>query len=140
MSHLLAVLRGSDQGRTLEEQKVHPRAARRRLQSADYERLCKVFDDLLPPAPPHNSEAFARIKGLIGSIPPRWDYSCEGLGAALLQLQVLSGLLLSQQKRCALLEDQLSLQLEKDRLFRVVCKLGFINERQSYAPCPPASR
>ena len=32
-----------------------------------------------------------------------------------------------------LLESELSKEVENGRLFRVVCKLGFINERPEYA-------
>jgi len=44
-------------------------------------------------------------------------------------MSISSMLVLIQSRYNTILEDDLSLELENGRLFRLICKLGYVNER-----------
>lgn len=106
----------------------------------------KIIDAILAVLP-EKSEIKVWFSSLSNTLPPRWDYSLSSLGQALLLdstfeqvLSSISRLLLPKSyftfRRSCLLEAELAKQLENDRLFRIMCKLNFINERQSYLFMP----
>lgn len=68
---------------------------------------------------------------MLQELPPVWKYSPSALGESLLKMGIVDDILMSIHKRSDLLQHTLAQQLENDRLFRLIVKLGFINERQS---------
>ncbi len=78
-------------------------------------------------------EGIAHLGGWLSTLPTVWSYRYESLGEMLLACGALSSIFADVSTHCSLLEGQLIDQMDNGRLFRLICKLSFINERQSHA-------
>lgn len=98
----------------------------------DYQDLLKILETLSSFLN-QKSEEFIRVNNnILQKLPTVEEYSLDQISSVILNAGITDRILIDMHKRSILLESNLAIQSENDRLFRLICKLSFVNQRRSY--------